>query len=341
VYLSSESDTDPKMPRRPTSDEATRAARFFLESFIVKTDSQDHILPKNDTFSPFSGFCRVFPQFAKKKDGGSATDGVSRAAFNKICLEYFEEGMRKPARNGNPGALEANLAQQRRHFLRGRWRDPGVASDVSALAGVWSGMAPDHVAASAALLEDFARWKPGPAGRGGERQSRKRGGSDDESDESEGGAEIMPGGAGKRRCLGEPLVHAEAEAQGVFAAPGALELLCQVASHASSVEELSPSSASSLHLPAASSASSSSASASSSLDPATLSSSALAACRAHKGEASASEQSAAATPQCSPPDTADLPLPLPLPSCLAGHPHAASGPAAPSAVPAPFASLYR
>ena len=36
-------------------------------------------------------------QFAKKRDGGSATDGVSRAAFNKICLEYFEEGMRKPA----------------------------------------------------------------------------------------------------------------------------------------------------------------------------------------------------------------------------------------------------
>jgi len=77
------------MPRRPTSDDAVRAARFFLESFIRRTDSQDHILPKNDEFSPFSGFCRVFPQFAKKKDGGSATDGVSRAAFNKICLEYF------------------------------------------------------------------------------------------------------------------------------------------------------------------------------------------------------------------------------------------------------------
>ena len=28
-------------------------------------------------------------QCAKKKDGGAATDGVSRAAFNKICLEYF------------------------------------------------------------------------------------------------------------------------------------------------------------------------------------------------------------------------------------------------------------
>eukprot|EP00286_Rhodomonas_abbreviata_P008507 CAMPEP_0181325492 /NCGR_PEP_ID=MMETSP1101-20121128/20962_1 /TAXON_ID=46948 /ORGANISM="Rhodomonas abbreviata, Strain Caron Lab Isolate" /LENGTH=179 /DNA_ID=CAMNT_0023433819 /DNA_START=78 /DNA_END=614 /DNA_ORIENTATION=+ len=171
------------MPRRPTSDEATRAARFFLESFIVKTDSQDHILPKNDTFSPFSGFCRVFPQFAKKKDGGSATDGVSRAAFNKICLEYFEEGMRKPARNGNPGALESNLAQQRRHFLRGRWRDPAYPQDLTALTALWSSMLPEQVAASAALLEDFSRWKPGPAGRGGERQSRKRGSSEEgESD---------------------------------------------------------------------------------------------------------------------------------------------------------------
>jgi len=50
------------MPRRPTSDEATRAARFFLEGFIERTDSQDHILPKNDVFSPFCGFCKVFPE---------------------------------------------------------------------------------------------------------------------------------------------------------------------------------------------------------------------------------------------------------------------------------------
>ena len=50
------------MPRRPTSDDAVQAARFFLESFIIKTDSQDHILPKNDEFSPFSGFCCVYPQ---------------------------------------------------------------------------------------------------------------------------------------------------------------------------------------------------------------------------------------------------------------------------------------
>ena len=50
------------MPRRPTSNDAVGAARFFLEGFIERTDSQDHILPKNDTFSPFCGFCRVFPE---------------------------------------------------------------------------------------------------------------------------------------------------------------------------------------------------------------------------------------------------------------------------------------
>jgi len=46
----------------PTSDDAVRASRFFLEGFIECTDSEDHILPKNDNFSPFSGFCRVFPE---------------------------------------------------------------------------------------------------------------------------------------------------------------------------------------------------------------------------------------------------------------------------------------
>jgi hypothetical protein len=55
------------MPRRPTSDDAVQAARFFLESFIVKTESQDHILPKNDEFSPFSGFCRVYPQVGSSR----------------------------------------------------------------------------------------------------------------------------------------------------------------------------------------------------------------------------------------------------------------------------------
>jgi hypothetical protein len=50
----------------PTSDDAVRASRFFLEGFIECTDSEDHILPKNDNFSPFSGFCRVFPEVINK-----------------------------------------------------------------------------------------------------------------------------------------------------------------------------------------------------------------------------------------------------------------------------------
>jgi hypothetical protein len=48
------------MPRRPTSEDATMMARHFLNTFIVQTDSQDHILPKNDMFSPFMGFCEVY-----------------------------------------------------------------------------------------------------------------------------------------------------------------------------------------------------------------------------------------------------------------------------------------
>eukprot|EP00283_Hemiselmis_rufescens_P007792 CAMPEP_0173432634 /NCGR_PEP_ID=MMETSP1357-20121228/10365_1 /TAXON_ID=77926 /ORGANISM="Hemiselmis rufescens, Strain PCC563" /LENGTH=172 /DNA_ID=CAMNT_0014397257 /DNA_START=215 /DNA_END=730 /DNA_ORIENTATION=+ len=171
------------MPRRPTSNDAVKHARFFLEAFIERTDSQDHILPKNDEFSPFSGFCRVFPQFAKKKDGGSATDGVSRAAFNKVCLEYFEEGMRKPARNGNPGALGSNLAQQRRHFLRGRWLDPAEGSDLKMLEELMSQLSGEQQRDAEALLVDYSRWKPGPAGRGGERVSRKHSQDSGESED--------------------------------------------------------------------------------------------------------------------------------------------------------------
>jgi hypothetical protein len=50
------------MPRKPTSDEALHHARFFLENFIERTNSADHILPKNDIYSPYVGFCRVFPE---------------------------------------------------------------------------------------------------------------------------------------------------------------------------------------------------------------------------------------------------------------------------------------
>ena len=135
----------------------------------------------NLTLLPPPDSPRVRTQYAKKKDGGAATDGVSRAAFNKICLEYFEEGMRKPARNGNPGSLESGLAVQRRHFLRGRWRDLAIPADVAALKALWVNMTPEQESASRALLDDFSRWKPGPAGRGGERFSRKRGSEDGDS----------------------------------------------------------------------------------------------------------------------------------------------------------------
>ena len=50
------------MPRKPTSEEALHYARFFLGNFIEQTNNADHILPKNDMYSPFLGFCRVFPQ---------------------------------------------------------------------------------------------------------------------------------------------------------------------------------------------------------------------------------------------------------------------------------------
>lgn len=199
-------------------------------------------------------------QFSKKKDGGSATDGVSRAAFNKICLEYFDEGMRKPARNGNPGSLESGLAQQRRHFLRGRWRDPQSAADMSHLKNMWANMAPEQAAASRALLEDFSRWKPGPAGRGGERLSRKRGseeegGSENEFESGDNHSPYPPGGAwdvaaampGKvdvlashapipvgpppRKRTNTREVHSKRDMPhaGRMDGPGPLELLCNVA----------------------------------------------------------------------------------------------------------------
>lgn len=87
------------MPRRPTSDDAVRAARYFLESFIKRTDSQDHILPKNDEFSPFSGFCRVFPQVldpqsrsctlkcASLSGGHSTTKGLPSVLYDRSRRE--------------------------------------------------------------------------------------------------------------------------------------------------------------------------------------------------------------------------------------------------------------
>jgi hypothetical protein len=68
-----------------------------------------------------------------------------------------EEGMRKPARNGNPGALDPNLAQQRRHFLRGRWRDPSLEEDARFLRNVMSNLPHQQVALASELLAEFSR----------------------------------------------------------------------------------------------------------------------------------------------------------------------------------------
>ena len=66
--------------------------------------------------------------------------------------------MRKPARNGNPGALDPNLAQQRRHFLRGKWRDPAMAEDELFLRTVMISLKPQQIAAATELLSEFSRW---------------------------------------------------------------------------------------------------------------------------------------------------------------------------------------
>ena len=65
--------------------------------------------------------------------------------------------MRKPARNGNPGALDPNLAQQRRHFLRGRWRDPSMEEDERFLQTIMGSLKPHQIAAASELLTEFSR----------------------------------------------------------------------------------------------------------------------------------------------------------------------------------------
>jgi len=154
--------------------------------------------------------------------------------------------MRKPARNGNPGALESNLAQQRRHFLRGRWLDPADGEDMEMLNALLSEMSAEQSAAATDLLVDFSRWKPGPAGRGGERVCRKRSASPGDSGEEESEEEAPQAGSKRRAMMSEgghtqtntgKRVSAAGKREGGASAAGRgtmLELLCMVAS---SVEE--------------------------------------------------------------------------------------------------------
>jgi hypothetical protein len=121
-------------------------------------------------YSPFHGFCRMMSQHANVKDGGTSVDGVSRAGLNKLLGAYFQEGMRKPSRNGNPGDLDSPCASKlARHFLKVRWRDPDEPEDCMVLQQMFSIMQPHEVQSCIAVLREFTKWRPGPAGRGGDR----------------------------------------------------------------------------------------------------------------------------------------------------------------------------
>ena len=109
---------------------------------------------------------------AHVKDGGTSVDGVTRAALNKMVGLYFHEGMRKPARNGNPGELDLGQCKLSRHFLRARWRDPDDPEDCMVLHQMMTTMQQHEVERCIAVLREFTKWRPGPAGRGGDRAMR-------------------------------------------------------------------------------------------------------------------------------------------------------------------------
>lgn len=107
---------------------------------------------------------------ANVRDGGTSVDGVSRAGLNKLVGTFYQEGMRKPARNGNPGDLESPGASKlARHFLKARWRDPDDPEDCMVLQQMFSTMERREVDHCISVLREFCQWRPGPAGRGGDR----------------------------------------------------------------------------------------------------------------------------------------------------------------------------
>eukprot|EP00960_Hanusia_phi_P010960 322119-Hanusia_phi.AAC.2 len=118
----------------------------------------------------------MLPQHASVRDGGTGVDGISRAGLNKIVGNTFNEGMRKPSRNGNPGELGSVAAHKlARHFLRARWRNPDDSQDLVVLQQMFCMMQPHQVANCVLVLREFSKWRPGPAGRGGDRASGKLG----------------------------------------------------------------------------------------------------------------------------------------------------------------------
>jgi hypothetical protein len=108
-------------------------------------------------------------QHANVCDGGTSIDGVSRACLNKLVGMHYQEGMRKPARNGNPGELEPSCSRLARHFLKARWRDPDDQEDLMVLQQMFAVMHRHEVDNCVAVLREFCKWRPGPAGRGDDR----------------------------------------------------------------------------------------------------------------------------------------------------------------------------
>jgi len=164
---------------------SVQAVHDFLKIFVAPSESDDDILPKNGAFSPFYGFSRIYPQHTNLQDGGTSLDGISRAGVNKVVGRLYQEGMRKPSRNGNPGDLiMADAHKLARHFLKLRWRNPDQAADLVVLQQAWNEMQPQQVVESVRVLRLLCQWKPGPAGRGGDRGSRRSAAMEMESDES-------------------------------------------------------------------------------------------------------------------------------------------------------------
>ena len=141
------------------------------------------------------------------------------------------------------------MAQQRRHFLRGRWIDPAEPEDGEAFLALKAKLTPSQAVEAKKLLVDFSRWKPGPAGRGGERTCRKRDSESEESEEeseneqvpnnkrrmigSQGGhahKRVLAGGVAEGKMLGDEGGDEAGSHRCSAQGPGLLELLCMVAS---------------------------------------------------------------------------------------------------------------
>ena len=101
------------------------------------------------------------------RDGGVAVNGVSRAALNKIVGRHFQEGMRKPSRNGGAGEVQsADAHKLARHFLQARWRNPDNWDDRLVLNSILHVLSRAEAENCIAVLREVQQFKAGPAGRG-------------------------------------------------------------------------------------------------------------------------------------------------------------------------------